>query len=48
MTFLKWYSIIILTLVDIVLIDDYIKGKTIVSLMSFVAILPIILYLLVR
>lgn len=48
MTFLKWYSIIMLLLVDIVLFDEYVKCRTIISLMSFIAILPIILYLLVR
>lgn len=48
MTFLKWYSIVILVLVDLMLFDDYVKERNKVTLISFISILPIILYLLVR
>lgn len=48
MTFLKWYSIIILALVDLMLFDDYVKEKNKVIFVSFISILPIVLYLLVR
>ena len=48
MTFLKWYSIIILALVDLMLFDEYVKERNKVTLISFMSILPIVLYLLVR
>ena len=48
MTILKWYSIIMLILVGVMMYDDYIKNRDKMILASFIAILPIILYLLVR
>lgn len=48
MAFLKWYSIVILALVDIMLFNDYVKERTKYTLMSFIFVLPIILYLIVR
>lgn len=48
MTFLKWYSVIILALVELAIFDGYVKTRNRVQLISFIVVLPVVLYLLVR
>ena len=47
MVIVKWYSIIMLILIEFMSFDEYVKERTKETLMAFIVILPIIFYLLV-
>lgn len=48
MIVIKIYSIIVLSIVDLVIYDNYIKSKDKNNLIAFISILPIIFYILLR
>ena len=48
MIFLKWYLIIFLTIIAVCIFIEYRKTKKLDKLEAFIAIVPIIIYLLMR